>query len=656
MNRIKFYSSSDLSISFFVDRIEEVLKMIEHKKEVKNINDIIEIYNIQKFFDAKMFLKTWTETDIEHYKSLISSNIKTISQFFKLINDNNIIFIYKDIDMYYKSDFWELIDNLKIYKNISINIFYLLLNESVNFLYEILKNKNISTYAGAAIRSYMLNNPSSAELLVEQFEFKHIGEQVYLYFPKDLDNKDKITIISNYIDSEDPNLNYLRLIANIQSNKDKIEITPIILLKAKRKIEDLERQIFDDKSQIITEINAVFSKIAEKDYELKLEERKIIATYSVKWINENLDYATLLNNFIYLFNFVDQQMRCTLVTKFNHMSVFERFILVTSKNAYMDGLAFQQVNSLSLLQINAYYDLLFSIGIRLENIIEWFFNDYLRNEFKLENFKIRMPSIHSTFFEKCTNIMPAMESVLKQFSLYVQEGQIDLELLDIRSEHLVYKNIPSLVDKKYVYGIGDEYKRASFFLFSDQSCLRYNNKTDKTYENFYEWVSEERLKICDYPDYCVLDIKWLIEHNYLVVDNDDNIILVYGVVNILKDLYFNEVLCYWKYSDKGRKVIVELEKKKIVEFGNSLFSRPEQDYINFFLNKSQFNNGLDLRNKYSHTQPCLNHDEKTHKINYMTFLRLLILCVIKINDDFCALDDINKSLIGEGFEFGKNRL
>ena len=52
-----------------------------------------------------------------------------------------------------------------------------------------------------------------------------------------------------------------------------------------------------------------------------------------------------------------------------------------------------------------------------------------------------MPSAKSTMLEKCTNIMPAMESVLKQFNLFEEDREIDFELLEIRSEHLVYKNI-----------------------------------------------------------------------------------------------------------------------------------------------------------------------------------------------------------------------
>ena len=158
-----------------------------------------------------------------------------------------------------------------------------------------------------------------------------------------------------------------------------------------------------------------------------------------------------------------------------------------------------------------------------------------------------------------------------------------------------------------------------------------------TFLNCYE----EKLKFDDYPDYCISQIKWLIERNYLKLDGEKYIVFSdNSLVMVLRDLYFNEVISYWKYPKPVRKIMDELEKNKVVKFESSLFSRPEQDYINYFLNKSQFNNGLDLRNKYSHTQPLSDADEKQHEQNYMMFLRLFIITVIKINDDFCTLDNI----------------
>ena len=99
---------------------------------------------------------------------------------------------------------------------------------------------------------------------------------------------------------------------------------------------------------------------------------------------------------------------------------------------------------------------------------------------------------------------------------------------------------------------------------------------------------------------------------------------------------------YWKYSDQERNIIDDLAVKRIVEFESSLLSRPESDYFNFILNKAKFNNGLDLRNKYIHTQPYISKDGYIHNQNYLVFLRLFIIALIKINDDYCTRDMLDK--------------
>lgn len=637
MEKVKFHSVNDITNGHYLRKSEKLIKEYEAGKEVQDINDIIELYNVKKYFNNKIYLTEWAPDELKHYENTTKPYFEIISRFFKSITDDSFVTFYNEVDIHYKDDFWELLEKFKVYENISRDKFKEFLNTTKVWLHELLKHKNIVEHFGGIIRDYMINDYSSAELLLDKFEMKHISEKKPLYFPKELSNTDKETIICNYIDSDEPNLNYLRLIANIQSSKDKLEISPKTLLKSKRKAEDHERRLFHENSGILMETTVGFSKSQDKEVVMVTEGQAINVTYSTKWIKDNMDYATLLNNFIYLFEYVDLQMRCTLVNKFNQMGVFERFLLTYSQNAYTKGIAFDQINVLSFLQITSYYNELFSVGIKLEEVVEWFFEEYLSTEFDAINFKVTMPSTNSTLLEKCTNIMPAMESVLKQFSLFVQEGQIDFELLEIRSEHLIYKNIPSLVDKKYAYGVGNEFKTATFLLFSDQSGLGYNEKAKKSYNSFFELVCDEKFILNDYSVYCVSQVNWLIDHKYLSIDGEEYIIFNDKLlIMILKDLYFNEVISYWKYSKSGRKIIDEFVKKNVIEFESSLFSRPEQDYINYFLNRSQFNNGLDLRNKYSHTQPNSYDDEKIHNQNYMIFLRLFILSVIKINDDFCT--------------------
>ena len=55
--------------------------------------------------------------------------------------------------------------------------------------------------------------------------------------------------------------------------------------------------------------------------------------------------------------------------------------------------------------------------------------------------------------------------------------------------------------------------------------------------------------------------------------------------------------------------------------------------MNFMLNKAEFSNGLDLRNRYIHDTCSLNEEMQQH--DYLEILKIMALIIIKINEEFC---------------------
>jgi hypothetical protein len=100
------------------------------------------------------------------------------------------------------------------------------------------------------------------------------------------------------------------------------------------------------------------------------------------------------------------------------------------------------------------------------------------------------------------------------------------------------------------------------------------------------------------------------------------------------------------YTLDYRSIIDELFDLEFVRYENTLFSIPEQEYFDYHLNQARFNNGLDLRNKYSHTQVISIKNKDIHLYNYFQFLKLFTIMVIKINDEF-ILDDYTKQLLSD---------
>jgi hypothetical protein len=96
-----------------------------------------------------------------------------------------------------------------------------------------------------------------------------------------------------------------------------------------------------------------------------------------------------------------------------------------------------------------------------------------------------------------------------------------------------------------------------------------------------------------------------------------------------------------------RSILDELVSENLIKYENTLFSKQEVNYFNFYLNKKEFTNGRNIRNKYLHgTNKGL---EKTHEYEYYILLRLIILTLLKITDDLTLRDlksKVNHSQLG----------
>lgn len=644
--RVKFYSALDYSSGFHLNKAKEIIDRFDSNKVDYDINEIIEFYNIIKFIDIKAYLTTWKQQDIEVIEKVSKEYKKIVSCYVKSIDDSNFVKLYNKVDRNYKDDFFELLEKYKIYKIISETIFDEILHNENVCMHYILRNKKLVNYYGNIIRICLLNNSKYAELILDKYEIEHLNPRHTIYFPEVFTLEDKETLILNYIKAPFANLNYLGIINNIQSTNE-LKISDRTRLESKKRADEENRKYFDGKSGMKYGAEVGFVENQEEPI-IEQENKGIIkCSYSMKWIKDNLDYNILLNNFIYLFNFVDIQMRITLFSKKNELGLFESTLFTRSRHSYNTGIGFSIKKMLSDLQMVSYYQILERLNIRLEEVIEWFFKEYILDEFKIKNYKMNPPSVNSKYLEKCRTLLPELDSIIKQYNLYIEDGYIDHELLQISSNPIPYKDIKSKLEKKYIYPNynSQEFKNIDYYFFSDQYMLSYRKDVDDKYNSFYELLLNENIRLANYEDYDKRDIDYLLEKNYIHIDCNEFIKITNNkLITILKDLHENEVISYWKYPISYRNEIDKLINKQIVETESSLLSRPEQDYFNYYLNKSSFNNSLDLRNMYIHgTQFNDNDDENVHYTNYITFLKLFILIIIKINDDLCTYDNLKSN-------------
>ncbi len=630
-DRVKFYSATDLSCRNNLMIAEQVIQRFDGTKVYDDVNEIIELYNIKCFFDHGL-MKSWAAEKEDEYINIVRRFDSQIGKYFSRISDMNFLSVFEAVDITYTENFWYLLDSHKSYKHISPLVFKTSFSSGNFVLYEVLWQKQLVQHYGNALKELFLSDCVNAELLLAKYVVQQDRGTMTLYFPSEITKTEMEDIVIRYIESDNPNPNYLNLIFHGSKEFSFLNTTK---LAAKRKYINTVERHSDSGGRFEYSIEVTFSDDQLEEKRIEYQNNRLIATYSTKWIKENRDSPTLLNNFIYLFDFTDLQYRSQLVHQVHMLTFTERFLNIKGRNQYFTCIKFNQLQSLSRLQMIAYRRCLQENHIRLEDVFTWFFMDYLKNEFDVEGFLVSMPSGEASFLEKCRSTASEIESILKQFKLFCEYKTIDHDLMQISSDPLLFKDVPSLLNRKYIYGKGDIYKSAVQYFFSDQTMLSYIPRLNKTYHCFYDLLCHEEVYLDDYHRF-KFDVTWLQENGFLQIENGRKIKMHAGRVMTLKQLYEHGTL-RTTYLYKLRESVKWMEKHDMIEYGSTLFSKPEQDYLNYLMNRSEFINGLELRNRYLHgTQ---SHNENEHELNYSIFLSVLALIIIKINEEFCLSEE-----------------
>jgi len=358
-------------------------------------------------------------------------------------------------------------------------------------------------------------------------------------------------------------------------------------------------------------------------------------TYSRRWLEETCDNPSILNNFIHLFGFVDRNALLVLPSYPASLGVMERFMGTPGRTEYRIGTVFRTTDMSSLLQTRMYHHFLETKDIDLEQVISWFFEEYLVEEFRAENFSFTPSGAGASYLQKVRHLFAEMESVASQFSLFAKDGELDRDLLAMGSEQVRYKDMPSLLDGKYLYSTEtDEITSILNLLFSDQASVNFISEELRG-DNGAMLLLKNEVAYDDFHDYQKPAIDYLIKLG--IVDNDGIRVQLVNVEQflILSALFNTQCANYFHLSDRGRAVADEMVAKGWVERRSSLLSEAEGRYFNYFLNAVDFSNGPELRNKYLHGSQVNTEGEDAHFHTYMIALRLTVALVIKMNDDFC---------------------
>lgn len=624
----KYYGHHNIDdVSPYKAKIQEI---INHNP---SINEILELYNIDKMLCSQ--IQENKKKDYQSFDELHKLCLRFIGVSMSSINDKNFSQIERNVTADYYDDFWSVFTHYKVYERVSNDTFKAFLFKEDTVLAYLVSNKNLVEYYGNEFKEAIQSSSQSMSIISKIY--LECSDSNY-YLPTELTPKDIGRIIEKYVDSESPNPNTLQLIINAPNNKH-CPISAKLKAKAKRKFEEFFKK---NKDNITTHKYRICVTLKKQD-DIKLITRKgndITYSIDLDWLSNHLDYPTILNNFIFVFDFFDFHCRSKFPSLKKNISPLEDVFRNRGKKYYPIGDIFNDSQILQFGYMECYRNFLLNNNIDFEQVIKWFFEIYLPKEFQTEGFVYNKSTEQTSYLEKCKNLCSEIESVLAQFQLYAQEKEIDRELLELSTSGTNFSKIPSLIDTKYIYSKSPRIKQAMSLLFSEQSPLAYICEDYFEHPSFFFLITNNKisLKILNNRQREYLTI--LLDLNLIEII-DDGVIKPKKILFVLFDLFNNEVVCYHYLSAEEKNIVNKMILSQDLSSESTLFSIPESQYLSYMLNDQLYSNGLEIRNKYSHGK--YPPTEKKRYENYIFLLNIMIMIIVKINEEALWRAEINKN-------------
>ena len=632
-HRVHWFSRNDMSIGYHLPRIEQIIEEFNIAKDITDVNDILELFEITKFVENGACPMSWGQDML----SMVKQFKPIVAKYFKQITKSELSNIYRSIDFGYRDSFWEIIDVFEIKGLIDENFLQTSFNESWE-LRELMYREKLVKRHGGLLRRFLISNPHSAEWLLNEYVAEHsIGGHKTMYFPKELTSEDVSQILEKYIDSDDPNINYVRLLEHTKLIHS-FKVPPSIRLKAKRKAKKLNDKIFSGDSA--TRMHYAYSVIIRPNATSKSVEYDEDGTKCVVYDVDELVNSSISGTLRLLrthFDMLSYFNLLDLIPKESEVESLEKIFGIRSKRNYDALTQFKLKEMTSILHMESLYFVLTQHGKNLEDIISEYYNVYLKDRFGYPSLMLSLPK-HGDWFTKCRLIYPEIESIARQYQLYVENDEIDPELLEL-SDPMKVTSIKSKLDVRY-YKINPENKDIQLLLhllFSDQTMLTYIDPyKENRYKNFcHMMMNVEEVPFDSYPEYERSTLNTLVNLGCIRIDDDGMIRVVdqfdFTLYKLLYD--YGVIPSYFMYANNTGKIDVLLDKGWVLPSDN-LLTPKEQDYYSYYLDNERFDDGPAYRNRYAHANKVkTSDDEKGHKYAYYRMLLLLMILLLRIEDD-----------------------
>lgn len=593
LDRVHFYSEYDMATPFEVDKILNRLRSINPHGNLTDLNDIMELWNIHQYSKKKLLPAKLEGTDKVYLNDITNKLQSILVQSMSKWPKENFEVEYKKLSYEYQHNFWKVIVETNTYKLFPKIVLMNCIEESYNYaLRSILVEKVIVKYLDKELATFLKGSIHAVEVLLGNYSVSISPKDGKVCLPSALTMPDREEMIIRYIKSPKRNLNYLRIISTLK-NDNNLTISDRTRLLCKRAEQE-------DNNKVLREGQSMSYQISFKaDYKKVdpiIEITDDGVTYNLGCL-QNIDATGILFLFKYVFGYIDLYGTIPFTSLDHEDTIYDIFGL-RGVSCYRTTPSFYKKNKISQMQIIAIEKGLELYGKEFESIllsiIEWINVTYSIN------IRFSTPSEKGSVLSKIRHLFAEMDSIIKQYQLYVEDGSIDYELLGMSSSPLGLNQIKSAryPRPKYVniHSDSSEIKWFQKLLSSDNSTFSKESKSG--YESLYTQIKHGNRIELEYS-FQQDHINKLIEKGIinLLSEGEYAVTIVGELLNIL---YHKEFVMIDRLPIKIVKTLPTIEAFGWIEYSSTLLHIKEANYFNYWLNKKDFSNGYDLRNRYMH--------------------------------------------------------
>lgn len=635
-SRVSCFGPNDYGTYHSIERCKEIL-IDGESHQIQTINDAIEISETKKVIECVP--GAFVDMGLDIVGILNKLYGKACSFAHSALTNNALLDVYESVEWQYIDRFWNLASSTKAYEIINSDELEELLSRHSLCISNVMSHYGLVQKFDQHIRAVLSKNIDTAVSIIVGNFGAEVRSKEKIYLPPSLTGSDIDEIVLRYLSETNPNLNYVQVLMNWPSAAAK-DYSPSIevRVKAKRRYEELSRQLFDETGGIEYGIETSISgnQIACKDSYLDRNCQKIV--FGEEWLSRYLDYPTIMNNCAYVFDYLDERGLLTCPAHEHDQSTLMKTFGMRAKAEYDDNIFFKMRQNFLFEETFLYAKLLERNGRRLEDAIEWTYNVHFAKELGIEGFSISLPAFGCTWLDKCKAMGPELERALKAYSLYSKMHTIDSDYFRFENFKL-FSEFKSLHRNKYVIK-GERYEEVAQPLFWDQSLLAFTFRIKSSEDNLWDLLLKHLVHVDDYDGDYRLAIESLINKGFLVESDKDGRLLPSKKAIYLKIIWDSSACPLLRCSKANIDGAHELVKQGYLEYSNALFSPDEASYLNYMFNNAIHSNAVALRNSYDHgNSPVADPNSNQFARDYYLFLTLIIEITLKISEELIRYTD-----------------